>query len=388
VLSPRLDGVTLPSARPVPLVGFGGRAARRSIGLALYAGALVAIVGGRGFTLTRLMGGRYPLSYLVFDVVAFGVVIAGLRLFDRLVLAGAQRLIGEGSRGRRVAARALHVVILLLVVFPFILVTLQLHPLRIMTAGTPGAVGLAYAEVRFAADGRWLAGWHIPAGRAEGPVVLIAHGFNANKENFLLPAVLVHQLGYDVVMFDFRAHGDSDGHTSTFGLAEARDVKAAHDWIRQSLPDRPVYALAYSMGGAAVVHAAAEYGLFDRMVLDSSFASLETVARGTLLRPFGPLATPLWTLGRAWAWVWAGVDLDTHRPGERIGALAGRPLLLIHGTGDRLVPHAETLRLYEATGHRADLWLVPGAGHVQAVDQPEYRERLRRFFAGAKPPAG
>jgi pimeloyl-ACP methyl ester carboxylesterase len=383
--------VALPAAGPEPratrLTGLRAATARRSIGVALYAAALVAVVGGRGFTLARLMGGRYPLSYLVFDVVAFGVVIAALRLFDRLLLAGVQRLVGERGRGRWLAARALHAVILLVVVFPFILVTLQLHPLRITTTGTPRAVGLPYADIRFPADGRSLAGWHIPSGRAEGPVVLIAHGFNANKENFLLPAVLVHQLGHDVVTFDFRAHGDSDGHTSTFGLAEARDVKAAHDWIRRTLPDRPVYALAYSMGGAAVIHAAADYGLFERIVLDSTFASLEAVARGTLLRPFGPLATPLWTLGCGWGWVWAGVDLDAHRPGERIGALAARPLLLIHGTGDRLIPAAEALRLHDATGRRADLWLVPGADHVQTVDHPEYRERLRRFFADRAPRA-
>jgi hypothetical protein len=112
------------------------------------------------------MGGRYPLSYLAFDVVAFGTVIAALRLFDRLLRAGADRLLGQETRGRRLVARAAHATILGVVAFPFILVTLQLHPLRIATTGTPQAAGLVFAEVRFSADGRSLAGWHIPAGRA------------------------------------------------------------------------------------------------------------------------------------------------------------------------------------------------------------------------------
>jgi hypothetical protein len=269
--------VDRPAASAFPSNGVG---LRRSLGVAVYAAALVALIAGRGFTLARLMGGRYPLSYLAFDVVAFGTVIAALRLFDRLLRAGTDRLLGQETPGRRLVARAAHATILVVVAFPFILVTLQLHPLPITTTGTPQAAGLAFAEVPFSSDGRSLAGWHIPADSRDAPVVLLAHGFNANKENFLLPAVLVHQLGHDVVMFDFRAHGDSDGHSS-----------------------------------------------------------------------------------------------------DRMAALADRPLLLIHGTGDRLVAPREALRLYEATNGRAELWLVPGAGHVQAVDHPEYRERLRRFFA-------
>ena len=44
------------------------------------------------------------------------------------------------------------------------------------------------------------------------------------------------------------------------------------------------------------------------------------------------------------------------------------------------MPHTETLRLYELAGHRAELRLVDGMGHVRSLDHPEYRERLRRFF--------
>ncbi len=360
-----------------------GLTPRRCLGLLAYLAALVAIVGGRGWALARIAGGRYPLAYLAYDIAAFGVLIAGLRLFDRLVKAAVWRAFRPETRRGRIAGTALHAVVMVVVAFPFILVTLALHPLRIVPGGTPRAVGLPYADVSVASEGLRLSGWHIPSERPDRPVVFIAHGFNANKENFLLPAVMLHQLGYEVVLFDFRAHGGSGGHTTTFGLREARDVKAVHDWIAATFPHRPVYALGYSMGGSAVVHAAAAYGIFDKIALDSTFASLEDVARATLLRPFGPLAGPLWTLGRLWGWVWSGVDLDRHRPGERIRALAARPLLLIHGTGDRLIPYTETQRLYEAAGRRAELWLVAGVGHVGTVDAAGYRERLGQFFGGA-----
>jgi len=350
------------------------------LGLLLYLVALVAIVGGRGFTLARVMGGRYTVASLVYDVAAFGVVLAGLRLFDRLVKTVVWRAVRPESRRGRFAATALHAAIMVVVVFPFILVTLQVHPLKIAPGGTPRGVGLGYRDVQIVSEGLQLSAWHIPAARPDRPVVLVTHGFNANKENFLLPAVMLHQEGYEVVLFDFRAHGNSDGQTTTFGLREAADVKAVHDWIRATFPGRPVYALGYSMGGSAVVHAAARDGLFDKIALDSTFASLEDVAFATLLHPFGPLGSPIWALGRLWGSVWTGVDLARHFPAERIGALTSRPLLLIHGTADRLIPSAQTVQLYEWAGRRAELWLVPGAGHVGTVDHPEYRQRLARFF--------
>jgi pimeloyl-ACP methyl ester carboxylesterase len=365
------------SARPLVTLGV---TPGRCLGLLAYLAVLVAVVGARGWTLARMLGGRYTVASLIYDLAAFGVVLAALRLFDRLVKAGVWRLVGPESRRGRVAATAVHAAIMLAVVFPFILVTLQVHPLRIAPGGTPAGVGLPYSELHVAAEGLGLSGWHIPAAGADRPVVLVAHGFNANKESFLLPAVMLHQLDYEVVLFDFRAHGDSGGHTTTFGLREARDVKAVHDWIRARFPDRPVYALGYSMGGSAVIHAAAEHRLFDKIALDSTFASLEDVAFATLLAPFGPLGGPLWTLGRAWGAMWTGVDLARHTPVERIGALTDRPLLLIHGTADRLIPPAQTLRLHDWAGGRAELWLVEGAGHVGTVDHPQYRERLARFF--------
>jgi len=348
---------------------------------AIYLVLLLALVGGRGYMLAQALGGRYPPAELAFDVAALGLIIVGLRLFDAGMKRGLARLIPQDTRLRRGTTRTLHALIVLGVGFPFLLVTLQFHPQRIAPGGTPKNVGLDYRDVAFTADGLRLSGWFIPAREPRRPVVLVAHGFNANKENFLVPVVLVNQLGYDALLFDFRAHGASGGRASTFGLEEAADVKAAHDWIRRTHPGRPVYALAYSMGASATVHAAAAHGLFERRVLDSTFGDLERVARATLLRPFGPLARPLWNVGRFWGWVWTGADVDRHRPERVIRALADRPLLLIHGTRDRLIPHTETLRLYEATGRRAELWLVPDGDHVQTVDHPEYRDRLRAFFA-------
>jgi len=71
---------------------------RQAITLALYALARVAIVGGRGWFLANALGGRYPLSYLIFDVAAFAAVLALLRVFDALLKGLARRVFGERPR--------------------------------------------------------------------------------------------------------------------------------------------------------------------------------------------------------------------------------------------------------------------------------------------------
>ena len=76
-----------------------------------------------------------------------------------------------------------------------------------------------------------------------------------------------------------------------------------------------------------------------------------------------------------------GYDLDAARPVDEVGHIAPRPLLIIHGTADMLIPliHAEQLK---AADPAAELWEVPGAKHGGAyTTQPQqYLEKVTGFF--------
>src|SRR5262249_33646730 len=150
------------------------------------------------------------------------------------------------------------------------------------------------------------------------PVVVICHGLGANKQNFLPAAHLVHGFNYNVLIFDFRGHGDSDGRTITFGVKESQDVKAALDHARAAHPSSKIYGLGYSMGGSALLKVAAEEGGFDKIALDSTFARAENVAMHSMLWFFGPLKQPMWYVGRGWGWAFSGVDVGQHNPEEYI----------------------------------------------------------------------
>ncbi len=132
----------------------------------------------------------------------------------------------------------------------------------------------------------------------------------------------------------------------------------------------------------------AELDLFDAVVVDSTFASVESAAREAFLWPFGPTAGPMWQLGRAWAWLLTGEDLADHRPIDYVRRRPGRRLLIIHGDQDRTLAVEGAQLLYAAARSvaaepgAAELWIVLGEGHIPALHRADYGHRLARFLAG------
>ncbi len=357
---------------------------------AIYAIVLVLLVAGRGHLLATSMGGRYLWSSLLSDVFGFALLIGGIKLVD----VGVQRVFSflfkrmtESPRCQRAGATACRLVFLILVVCPFLLATLQIHPQRVATRGTPADSSLPYENVTFTSRGRDLQAWLVESPTAKG-VVLVAHGLNANRENFLPPVELLHAIGYTAMIFDFPAHGDSPGRSITMGLTEAHDVHAAAKWLKKRFPNHPIRALGYSMGASAVLTAAGNCpDLFDKIIVDSTFARVRDVAEATVLRPFGPFKTPLWTSANFWIQVWTGADLNDHQPELLISHIKSSKLLIIHGTADSIIPHDQGQRLHEATNRQATFRSVAGYGHAETISHPNYASWLGEFFKPIREPS-
>lgn len=339
-----------------------------------------AFYAGRGFLLARWTDGRYLWSSACVDFLVMALVVLVLRLLDLGVKGITHRVFGDRTPARKRWATATNWAIVLAIAGPFLMALVQFHPQRIACSATPAQWGMPYTEVTLQSEGLRLPGWHIPASSPDRPVVLIAHGLGANKQNFLPAVQIVHELDYNAFIFDFRGHGDSEGRTITFGLKESADVRAAYEYVVQQHPRSRIYGLGYSMGASALARMASDDMVFDKIVLDSTFARAETAARNSLLRYGGPLQTPAWHLGRFWGWVFTGVDIAQHQPEAYVANLASRPLLLIHGTSDVMLPAGESVRLHEVAGPRSQLWLIENAGHIETMQHPDYKQRLRRFF--------
>ncbi len=231
-------------------------------------------------------------------------------------------------------------------------------------------------------DGTRLHGLWVP-GRKDYPTVVLCHGYYKSLAEPLDVGLELNRVGYNVLLFDFRACGESGGRFTTVGWKEAWDVQAAVRLVGERYGRGPVGVLGISMGAAAAIIAAAQSQEIAALVADSSFADLEGVMRKKipdfapvpLLVPFGWLSVLIGELV-------AGGRLRRLRPVDYVGQLSPRPLLLIHGERDSYIPHEQPVELFEAAGEPKETWTAPGSDHaVGRLDHPEeYMERVLAFF--------
>ena len=261
-------------------------------------------------------------------------------------------------------------------------------PYRRPLASSPAVFGLAYEDVTFTStgDGIALRGWFLPVPDSDR-VVVIAHGRNSNRtgeDGQLVPhAEALVKRGYNVLMFDFRAHGESSGVRYTLGAAEQRDVLGAVSYLRGRgfTPDRMGF-WAHSMGAATVLLTSAVSPDVRTIVADSSFARLEDLLARELPRTSGLpgfFNPPILFFARTLF----GADASVVNPVDVVSGLPPDSLFIIHAEADGLIPVNHARRIAAAAGPAVyDLWIFPGSRHdrVSSAAPDRYRARVLAFF--------
>jgi len=249
---------------------------------------------------------------------------------------------------------------------------------------SPADYGLAYEDVSFPSrDGVTLRGWFIPVESARGTVIF-CHGHAGSMDPDVIYVPWFHEAGFNVLMFDFRAHGRSDGDRVSIGYFERRDLLGAIDYL-QARGIMDVGVLGFSMGGVVGLITAPQSEAIRAVISDGGFARLESAMLGWVRERTNlprALVLPLARLVVTIAGWRLGVRLSSADPLRWVRHIAPRPVLFIHGDGDPYVTVAEVEALYAAAGEPKELWRVPEAGHRQ-VDQcrpAEYRQRVIGFF--------
>jgi uncharacterized protein len=232
------------------------------------------------------------------------------------------------------------------------------------------------------ASGSQVHGW-IAAGDAGRGVVVLAHSVRSSRLEMADRAAFLRRAGYGVLLFDAQAHGESPGERITFGHLESRDARAAVSLVRDRSPGEKVAYLGVSQGGAAALLGEDPLDV-DALLLEAVYPTLReaVVARiGIRLGPLAPLLAPLLL---AQVQLRLGVDPDALAPIEGIRRIH-EPLLLIAGEQDRHTPLAQSQRLFDAAPDPKQLWVVPGAAHVNfhRFAPEEYERRVLDFLANA-----
>jgi fermentation-respiration switch protein FrsA (DUF1100 family) len=191
-------------------------------------------------------------------------------------------------------------------------------------------------------------------------------------------------LNSNVLMFDFRGHGESDGHTISLGSKEKLDVLAALSYLRRNRPEQSqeVIGLGISMGAASLVGAAAEVEPpFDAIILDSGFAAAVDLT-DKLLTLIPDVVRPYLTgMGIPLASLETGCWLPEIRPEDEVARLRA-PVLIIHAEGDPLIPADHAVRLYEHAVQPKALWLAQTLGHGTTLLEAEadYLNTITRWY--------
>ncbi len=130
-------------------------------------------------------------------------------------------------------------------------------------------------------DHEKLAAWYIPSDSAKG-TILLYHGHGENKSQVLCQAQIFHNLHYNLLLTDFRAHGLSTGNECSLGIKEAADIKAGWDYIKQK-GEKNIALYGISLGASTILNAVNEYHLTPtKIILDLPFGSLYEAVQGKM----------------------------------------------------------------------------------------------------------
>jgi alpha-beta hydrolase superfamily lysophospholipase len=230
------------------------------------------------------------------------------------------------------------------------------------------------------ASGKKLEAWYMKADSAKGTVILF-HGLNSNKGNVLGEAFEFNSFGYNTMLVDIRAHGNSEGIVNTIGYKESEEVKLAYDHILKK-GEQNIVLWGMSLGAVIITRAIWQYDLKpQKIILEMPFDRLQEHIRararisGFPGEPFGFFVT-FWTGIEQGYW---GYSHNTSRYVKKINC----PVLLQWGSSDEYVLKKETEKIFAAiSATKKKLEIYKGAGHAPllAANASKWDETVNEFL--------
>jgi len=232
-------------------------------------------------------------------------------------------------------------------------------------------------------DGLTLVGKYY-AGNVGAPLIIFFHGYRSTGERDASGGFqLCRERGWNLLVVDQRAHGESGGRTITFGIRERYDCKTWAEYAaRRFGPETPIFIWGISMGASTVLMASnLELPASVRgIVADCGFDTPAGIMKSTLRRWRWP-QFPMYQFAALGARLFGGFRLNEASALECVKN-AHLPILLVHGEADGIVPCKMAHALRRACASPVTLLTVPGASHGISwyVDLPAYQGALERFM--------
>lgn len=201
---------------------------------------------------------------------------------------------------------------------------------------------------------------------------------------------MFHKQGYSALLFDFREHGLSSGNCNGFryGMKERFDVLAAARYAKEQRGHAKVVAIGTSVGGSSVIMAAAlDRSAIDGVIAENAITTCAMLQDYIITNLFGGYFSRHWmsvyffNAFRLTCSAWLNIRIG-NKPSKHcqalhcVKAISPRPVLLMHGNSDEVVPTSHSEQLYRAACEPKSLWICDGAFHCGLYNKmPEEFER-------------
>jgi uncharacterized protein len=223
--------------------------------------------------------------------------------------------------------------------------------------------------------------WLVKHLKSKG-LVLLFHGYSANRQTLLPEAKAFYDLGYDVSLVDFPGHGDSHSNVTTLGYHEAEVVKNAFDYFIKR-GRKTIFLYGASMGATAIMRAIAELGVSPvGAILDYPYYSLLATARKRFEVMGLRINFPLPELLTFWGGLINGFNAFGLN-GKIYAQQIKTPVLLCGGDRDIRVPPEHLAEMRESMAGPSRLVIIPGASHESLlISSPAlYLGEIKNFLS-------
>lgn len=213
--------------------------------------------------------------------------------------------------------------------------------------------------------------WYIPSSSQNVKVLLYLHGNGVNIGGNVAHANRFHQLGFSVLLPDYRGYGRSEGGFPTEATVY-QDAAVAWDYLVKERKIQPsqIFIYGHSLGGAVAIDLAVKHPDAAGLIVENSFTSIRDIVDYQGVYRIFP------------------IDLILHQRFDslRKAPALKMPVLFIHGSGDLRVPATMSQQLYDAAPQPKQLVLIPDAGHnnTAEVAGEKYFQIVQKFVQQVK----
>ena len=265
----------------------------------------------------------------------------------------------------------------------------QKHPRQALV----DSLTIPHQSLYITADSLKLAAWYLKHGAdsAVKGTVIMFHGYGGCRSEIIPEATAFYTMQYNVLMIDFRAHGNSEGNICSLGYFESDDVRESYNYIKRT-GEKNIILWGGSMGAASIIKAMHDDSDIQpsKVILEKSYGDMTDAVEGYISKTLHEPGEPLATMLTFWGCVEEGAWMFEMKP-EVYAKKISCPALIQWGSLDETVSKQETENIYNNLGSsQKKLVIYPGCHHESLLlkDTFLWKTSVSSFLDSSAVPQG